>query len=102
MTTDKDLNGILPERIWAGRDKEYGIFAYCHSPQGPCQTEYIRADLCTPAIADGVGVEDALKYFNALWFSIEKHMGVDPDCAHWPDVIRAAILKHKDVFMECM
>ena len=47
----------------------------------------------TPAIADGVGVE-ALKYFNALWFSIEKHMGVDPDCAHWPDVIRAAIMRN--------
>lgn len=35
--------------------------------------------------------EMALKYFNALWHGIETHMGVDPECKHWPDVIRAAL-----------
>lgn len=33
----------------------------------------------------------ALKYFNALWHSIEKHIGVDPECKRWPEVIRSAI-----------
>jgi hypothetical protein len=40
---------------------------------------------------------DALMYFNALWFSIEKYIGVDPDCAHWVAVIRAALTEQKAV-----
>lgn len=35
----------------------------------------------------------ALKYFNAIWYGIEKHCGVDPECIHYPDVIRAAIVR---------
>lgn len=36
-------------------------------------------------------LNDPLSQFNALWYSIEKHMGVDPDCAHWADNIRNSI-----------
>lgn len=35
--------------------------------------------------------EEALQYFNAIWAGIEKHMDVDPECAHWPETIREAI-----------
>lgn len=48
---------------------------------------YVRFDL-----TKGANKAEALKYFNALWYGIERHMGVDPECAHWPDVIRAAII----------
>lgn len=43
------------------------------------------------AAAIAANKQMALTYFNALWQGIENHIGVDPDCAHWPDVIRSAI-----------
>jgi hypothetical protein len=45
-------------------------------------------------ISSDVANTEALQYFNALWASIEKHMGVDPECAHWPVVIRRALCDH--------
>lgn len=36
--------------------------------------------------------ENPLSMFDALWYAIEKHMGVDPECAHWKEAIRDAII----------
>ena len=38
----------------------------------------------------------ALDKFNALWFAVKKHVGVDPECAHWADEIRLELAKSKE------
>lgn len=41
-----------------------------------------------------------LDKFNALWYAIEKHMGIDPDCAGWADDIRKALRERQAVDVE--
>jgi len=43
----------MPDKIYAGKDKETGIFAYCHSGVYPCDTEYTRTESVT-ALLDKV------------------------------------------------
>lgn len=51
---------VLPERIWVWKPEIlHGELTASSSPKNHPATEYIRADLAsTPAIADGVGVEE--------------------------------------------
>ena len=57
---------MLPNKIYAGFDKNTHLESYCTEKKGKCQTEYIRKDLVEHIIRGALGPQDALNKIRSL------------------------------------